>query len=53
MHIHITYKNRGQNTVFANIVVTIRDNKPHGGDKCRGINGVARNQWGRIRLVGE
>jgi hypothetical protein len=28
-------KNRGQNTVFANILVTIRDNKPHGSDKCR------------------
>jgi hypothetical protein len=28
-------ENRGQNIVFANILVTIRDNKPHGGDKCR------------------
>jgi hypothetical protein len=28
-------KNRGQNTVFTNILFTIRDNKPHGGDKCR------------------
>jgi hypothetical protein len=30
-----THKNRGQNTVFANILITIRDNKPHGSDKCR------------------
>jgi hypothetical protein len=29
------HKNRGQNTVFANILITIRDNKPHGGDKYR------------------
>jgi hypothetical protein len=30
-----TKQNRGQNTVFANILGTVRDNKPHGGDKCR------------------
>jgi hypothetical protein len=28
-------ENRGQNTVFVNILFTIRDNEPHGGDKCR------------------
>jgi PAS domain S-box-containing protein len=35
LELEITGENRGQNTVFTNILVTIRDNKSHGGDKCR------------------
>jgi hypothetical protein len=35
LYLLIRLRNRGQNTVFANILGTIRDNKPYGGDKCR------------------
>jgi hypothetical protein len=47
----LTIENRGQNTVFANILVTIRDNKPHGGDKCRANQDLSYLEFRKAKSV--
>jgi putative transposase len=44
-------KNRGQNTVFANILVAIRDNKLHEGDKCRANQDLSYLEFRPIRTI--